>query len=88
LYEVLGLDRSASSRQVKSAYRRLARQFHPDRNAAPGATEAFIEAAEAYEVLSDSARRQLYDRWGYDAIRRRTAAPPGNSTTDPDEAFE
>ena len=88
LYAVLGVERGATARQVKSAYRRLALEFHPDRNASLGAAEAFIEVVEAYEVLSDSARRQLYDRWGYDAVKRRSDAAPARSATDADEAFE
>jgi len=88
LYAVLGVERGASARQVKSAYRRLALEFHPDRNASLGAADTFIEIVEAYEVLSDSARRQLYDRWGYDAVRRRSDAAPARSTMNVDEAFE
>ncbi len=88
LYVVLGVERGATARQVKSAYRRLALEFHPDRNASLGAADTFIEIVEAYEVLSDSARRQLYDRWGYDAVRRRSDAAPARSTMNVDEAFE
>ena len=64
-YEVLGLDSGATQQQIKSAYRKLAVRFHPDRN--PGDTEAeerFKEAAEAYAVLSDQEKRALYDRFG------------------------
>ncbi|CAN5661285.1 molecular chaperone DnaJ [soil metagenome] len=65
-YEVLGLQRSAAPDQIKSAYRQMAKRFHPDKN--PGDTEAeakFREAAEAYEVLSDPGKRQRYDRYGH-----------------------
>ena len=67
-YEVLGLSRSASSDEVKKAYRKLAIQFHPDKN--PGdkkAEERFKELSEAYEVLSDSQKRQMYDQYGHAA---------------------
>ena len=61
-YEVLGVDRGADEATVKKAFRRLARELHPDVNAHdPEAEEKLKEAAEAYEVLSDPERRQLYD---------------------------
>lgn len=69
-YEVLGLARDASPKDIKSAYRKLAMQFHPDRN--PGDEEAeakFKEAAEAYEVLADEDKRATYDRFGHDGLK-------------------
>jgi molecular chaperone DnaJ len=68
-YEVLNVDRNASDAELKKAYRKLALQYHPDRN--PGdaaAEEKFKEAAEAYDVLSDSQKRQLYDRFGHQGL--------------------
>lgn len=68
-YEILGVDQSASDDDVKKSYRRLAMQYHPDRN--PGdkkAEEKFKEAAEAYEVLRDSEKRKIYDRYGHEGI--------------------
>lgn len=66
-YEVLGVSREATAQQIKSAYRRKAVQYHPDRNPDnPEAEDKFKEAAEAYEVLRDSEKRQLYDRFGHD----------------------
>ena len=65
-YEVLGVSRSATDQEIKSAYRKLALQYHPDRN--PGnkdAEEQFKEAAEAYSVLSDAQKRAHYDRFGH-----------------------
>jgi molecular chaperone DnaJ len=68
-YEVLGVAREATDQQIKSAYRKLAMQYHPDRN--PGdkqAEEKFKEAAEAYAILADSERRALYDRFGHAGV--------------------
>lgn len=63
-YETLGVSRSASEKDIKSAFRKLARQWHPDVNKEPGAQEKFQEIARAYEVLSDSQKRQRYDQFG------------------------
>jgi molecular chaperone DnaJ len=64
-YEVLGLPRSASGEDVKKAFRKLAFQFHPDRNHDAGASDKFKEINEAYEVLSDTEKRAAYDRYGH-----------------------
>jgi hypothetical protein len=64
LYQVLGVKRTASQSEIKSAYRRLARQYHPDVNADPAAASLFARITEAYHVLIDSQRRDLYDRVG------------------------
>jgi molecular chaperone DnaJ len=69
-YEVLGVGRDADESQIKKAFRRLARELHPDVNAHdPDAEEKFKEAAEAYEILSDAERRQIYDRHGHEGLR-------------------
>ena len=64
-YEVLGVDRAAGADEIKRAYRKAAMQYHPDRNKEPGAEEKFKECSEAYEVLSDSEKRQRYDHYGH-----------------------
>ena len=63
-YEVLGVDRSASAEDIRRAYRKLARQYHPDVNKDHGAEDRFKEVAEAYEVLRDPEKRERYDRLG------------------------
>ncbi|HEY3057472.1 MAG TPA: molecular chaperone DnaJ [Chloroflexota bacterium] len=73
-YDVLGVARAASDDEIKKAYRKLALQFHPDRNKAPEATERFKEATEAYQVLSDSEKRSMYDRYGHGAFDRGSGA--------------
>jgi molecular chaperone DnaJ len=75
-YEVLGVARDASEQQVKKAFRALARELHPDVNAHdPAAEEKFKEAAEAYEILSDSERRAIYDRYGHEGLSSGGFAP-------------
>ena len=68
-YDILGLDRTCDEGEIKKAYRKMAMQFHPDRN--PGDSEAearFKEAAEAYEVLRDTQKRRLYDQYGHEGL--------------------
>src|ERR671937_1019477 len=68
-YELLGVGRDADEGEIKRAFRRLARELHPDVSEAPDAEHRFREVVEAYEVLSNSERRQLYDRFGHDGLR-------------------
>src|SRR2546427_98185 len=75
-YRILGVDRKADDKTIKSAYRRLARKHHPDVAKTKDATERFKEISEAYEVLSDPEKRRRYDSLGPD-WQRYTQAPPG-----------
>ena len=68
-YEVLGVQRGASEQEIKSAYRKLALQYHPDRNPDnPGAEEKFKECSEAYAILADTEKRSMYDRYGHAGV--------------------
>ena len=68
-YEILSIERTASDGEIKTAYRKLAMQFHPDRNPNnPQAEEKFKECSEAYQVLSDPDKRAAYDRYGHAGV--------------------
>jgi molecular chaperone DnaJ len=83
-YEVLGIPRSATTEEIKKAYRRLALQYHPDRNPSAEATEKFKEASEAFEVLADPEKRRVYDVYGYEGLQGRGYG----GITDLDDVFE
>uniref|UniRef100_A0A7C1T119 Chaperone protein DnaJ n=1 Tax=Agrobacterium albertimagni TaxID=147266 RepID=A0A7C1T119_9HYPH len=88
-YEVLGVSRTASEQEIKSAYRKLALKYHPDRN--PGdkeAEEKFKEIVEAYSVLSDPEKRALYDRYGHAGVSSSAAAAGYGAGFDPFATFE
>jgi molecular chaperone DnaJ len=70
-YEVLGVQRGATKEQIKSAYRKLALEFHPDRNKSPEAEERFKEISEAYAVLSDDEKRSQYDTYGREGVYQK-----------------
>src|ERR1700730_14754433 len=75
-YEVLSVSRDASDQELKTSYRKLAMQFHPDRNPDdPSAEEKFKECSEAYQVLSDPEKRAAYDRYGHAAFQGGAGNP-------------
>ena len=77
-YEALGVARSASEAEIKAAYRKLARKYHPDVNKEAGAEEQFKEIGEAYAVLKDTEKRAAYDRFGANWKNGQDFTPPPN----------
>ena len=75
-YDVLGVPRNAGADDLKKAFRRLAMQYHPDRNQEPGAEAKFKRVNEAYEVLSDPDKRAMYDRYGHAGVSTSAAGSP------------
>nr|CAB3238786.1 dnaJ homolog subfamily B member 9 [Phallusia mammillata] len=67
-YEVLGVSKQATQKEIKSAFRKLALLYHPDKNKEPGAEEKFRDIAEAYDVLSNKEKRRKYDQFGHDGL--------------------
>lgn len=76
-YDILGVSKDAPVSEIKSAYRKLALQWHPDRNKSPEAEEKFKEVNEAYQVLSDSKKKAAYDQFGHAAFDPSSASGPG-----------
>lgn len=76
-YDILGVQRSANADELKRAYRKLAKEWHPDINKAPEAEERFKEINEAYDVLSDTKKREVYDRFGHDGLSGMGGAGAG-----------
>jgi len=83
-YRVLGVARGASDDEIKKSYRKLALKYHPDKNRAPGAEDKFKEIGEAYDVLSDPKKKQIYDQYGEDGLKGGMGgmgAPNANTNT-------
>lgn len=88
-YKVLGVDRDASDRDLKKAYRSLSRQYHPDKNRGDETAEQkFIEVSEAYEILSDADQRKIYDRYGEEGLKQGGANGFGGMHHDPLDLFK
>ncbi len=90
-YEILGVDRNATKEEIKSAFRKKARQYHPDVNKAPDAEEKFKELGKAYETLMDDNKRATYDRYGEDGLREAgfgTSGPFDAGFGDLNDIFE
>ena len=76
-YEVLGVSKNATDEEIKRAFRKLAKEYHPDVNKEPGAEEKFKEIGEAYAVLSDPQKRKQYDEFGHAAFQNGGGAGSG-----------
>lgn len=79
-YKILGITKNATDDEIKKAYRKLALKYHPDKNKSAEAEEKFKEVAEAYEVLSDKKKRDIYDAYGEEGLKGGTSGGHENST--------
>merc|ERR1711971_1324085 len=80
-YAILNVKKGASDDELKKAYRKSALKYHPDKNKSTGAEEKFKEVAEAYDVLSDNKKRQIYDQFGEDGLKRGAGGSNANHGT-------
>ena len=85
LYKILGLDRSCSERDLKRAYKTLSKKYHPDKSS--GDEKKFLEIAEAYEALSDSTTRKIYDQYGHEGLANHKRGGQGGGHHDPFDLF-
>lgn len=77
-YKILGISKTSTDDEIKKAYRKLALKYHPDKNKAANAEEQFKLVAEAYEVLSDKKKREVYDQYGEEGLK---GTPGGGGST-------
>ena len=68
-YKILNITKGSSDDEIKKAYRKLALKYHPDKNKQPGAEEKFKEVAEAYEILSDPQKKEIFDKYGEEGLK-------------------
>src|SRR5271169_202038 len=88
-YKILGIDRSATTDEIKTAYRKLAMKYHPDRNPDnKNAEDKFKEATEAYEVLGDTQKRSQYDQFGHAGMNSGMGGGHGHANMNMDDIFE
>ena len=76
-YKILGVPRAASENEIKKAYKKMALKYHPDKNTSPGAEEKFKDIAEAYEVLSNKEKREIFDKYGEEGLKGASGGGPG-----------
>eukprot|EP00162_Nutomonas_longa_P011572 comp20621_c0_seq1/m.42034 comp20621_c0_seq1/g.42034 ORF comp20621_c0_seq1/g.42034 comp20621_c0_seq1/m.42034 type:complete len:360 (-) comp20621_c0_seq1:42-1121(-) len=86
-YAILGVNRDADDREIKKAYKKLSLKYHPDKNPGEDAKAKFVEVAEAYEVLSDSGKRQIYDQFGEEGLKKNQGQGGGGGFNDIFSAF-
>jgi len=85
-YKILGVARGATDDEIKKAYRKMALKYHPDKNKATNAEDKFKEIAEAYDVLSDPNKREVFDKYGEEGLKRGGSGP-GASGPDGQQGF-
>ena len=78
-YKILGVPRAASENEIKKAYKKMALKYHPDKNTSPGAEEKFKDIAEAYEVLSNKEKREIFDKYGEEGLKGTGGSGPGSN---------
>ena len=80
-YKILGVARDANEQEIKKAYRKMALKYHPDKNKSPNAEEKFKEVSEAYDVLSDKNKREIYDKYGEEGLKAGAGGSSGGGGT-------